>query len=157
MDAIVSRQIRTMTSTLQQQCGYALGILCAEDIASTGPGHSNDAGTFDYPVLHAPVGGLRTSEIPGKTPPGSDVLAAVNEEARRLEAAGVKAIIGNCTQLGFFQNQVAKAVRIPVALSCLLQLPLALFSLGAIMLDALCCTGRQKALCGYLALFRTRP
>ena len=56
--------------------------------------------------------------------PSPDMIAPLLAAARRLEASGVKAISGSCGFLARFQNEIARAVNVPVCVSSLLLAPM---------------------------------
>ncbi|HZS32042.1 MAG TPA: hypothetical protein VFC42_01540 [Methylomirabilota bacterium] len=98
-----------------------LGILQLENRPLTIPGSLGDARRFAYPAR-------------GRTVPGAHVDAVVAGEpwleaayvagARALEADGATAIITNCGFAILYQAAMSGAVRVPVAASSLLLLPL---------------------------------
>ena len=107
--------------------GHAIGIIVLDCVQPNIPGDVANASTYRYPVLFEPVDGLTT--IAAKS--GDPALEqAVVEAACRLEARGVKAISSNCGFLHRYQEAIARAVRIPVLMSALQQLPMVLAGLS---------------------------
>lgn len=99
--------------------GYVVGVLTSDEPGVFAPGELQNAESFDFPVLYEAVTGLNR---------GPEADAALGERvaaaARDLESRGVRALIGADASLLAFQREVAQAVRVPVMLSSLLQLPL---------------------------------
>lgn len=90
-------------------------------------GNVANAETFDYPVPYEVVDIDLELLFKGDKLLNENIIAA----AKKLEASGVRAIIGAC---GFFansQNVLKEAVSIPVFTSSLLQVPLIESSLAA--------------------------
>lgn len=115
--------------------GYSIGILCAEWHVPIVPGDLNHASTFDYPVRYLSVQGVSGAEVlRGRA---STFIGQLIDGARRLEAEGVRAITGNCGFLAACQEEVAAAVRVPVFLSSLLQVPMLTRLLGGRRLGVL--------------------
>lgn len=100
--------------------GHAAGILLLDERAPFIPGDLRNAATFRYPVLYRTVPGLTAAACASGDPA---VAAKVIDAARWLEAHGVRLIAGDCAAMLAFQDAVRAAVRVPVALSSLLQLP----------------------------------
>lgn len=98
--------------------GYIIGILTSEQPGDFLPGEIQNAESFEFPVLYQAIDGLH-GQLTGDAP-----TARVIAAAQDLEARGVRALIGADATLLRFQQDVVKAVRIPVMLSPLLQLPL---------------------------------
>ena len=98
--------------------GYILGIITSTKPGEFLPGELQNAESFEFPVLYQAVDGLDGASA------GSASADAVIVAAQDLEARGVRALVGADAGLIAFQREVAKAVRIPVMLSSLLQLPL---------------------------------
>ena len=116
------------TNGKQQQCGYALGILCMDEYLPFPPGCVNNSSSFRYPVLHKLVPGWRSADVmAGAT---GKYLNTMIDKARELEADGVRGIISNCGYALQHQADLANAVKIPVALSSLCLLPMIGSSLG---------------------------
>lgn len=107
--------------------GHAVGVLMLEHPMPFIPGSVGNATTYDYPVIFRVVDGLPFERVFRGDPECADLLV---EAARELEAEGVKAITSNCGFMIRYQDAVAKAVRVPVFLSSLLQLPLIAASSG---------------------------
>lgn len=101
--------------------GHAIGIIVLDCVQPNIPGDVANASTYRYPVLFEAAPGLTPTAA--KTGDPAHLGAAV-EAARRLEGKGVKAIASNCGFLLYIQDEVAAAVRVPVLMSSLLQLPL---------------------------------
>lgn len=105
------------------QCWYgeAIGILVLEATYPCVPGNVANASTFPFPVRYQRVANASIERLLTHRDPGlaKEFVAA----ARELEAAGVKAITGACGFMALFQQEVAAAVRVPVFLSSLSQIP----------------------------------
>jgi Asp/Glu/hydantoin racemase len=92
------------------------------------PGDVDNATTYRYPVLYKVVPGLSTAACLRGAP---DLAAAAVAAAKELETQGVRAISSDCGFMLQFQEAVREAVRIPVCMSSLVQLPLIASSLPA--------------------------
>ena len=100
--------------------GHATGILLLDYRGPFVPGDVGNASTYSYPVLFRTVPGATSRRVFD----GDEALAdAVVEAACELEAHGVQGISSDCGFFLAYQQRVAAAVRIPVYLSSLLQLP----------------------------------
>lgn len=105
---------------LAEAYGHAMGILVLESRVPFIPGDVRNAGTYRYPVLYKTVPGLSASDC---ATGDRKFASAVVDAARALEAQGVKGISSDRGQFILFQDDVREAVRVPVCLSSLLQLP----------------------------------
>jgi hypothetical protein len=101
--------------------GQAIGILQLDCSLPFIPGDVDNASTYRYPVLYKVVPGLSTAACLRGAP---DLAAAAVEAAVALEGQGVRAIASDCGFMLQFQGAVREAVRVPVMLSSLLQLPI---------------------------------
>lgn len=101
-------------------CGFTVGILLLDYRGPFVPGDVGNATSYDYPVLYRTVPNATSARVFRGDP---ELEAAVIEAARALEAQGVKGISSDCGYFVNYQDVVAKAVKIPVYLSSLLQLP----------------------------------
>jgi hypothetical protein len=101
--------------------GQAIGILQLDCSLPFIPGDVDNAGTYRYPVLYRVVPGLSTAACLRGAP---ELAAAAVTIAKELETQGVRAISSDCGFMLQFQDAVREAVRIPVCMSSLLQLPL---------------------------------
>lgn len=112
-----------------------------------------NAWSYRYTVLYEVVEGVSIDRLveKGDTSMQADVVAA----ARRLEAAGVKAITSDCGYMLYFQEAVASAVRVPVMLSSLLQLPFVSSLLAPQASIGILCANRKRLTPDLLA--RARP
>src|SRR5215469_11457830 len=108
--------------------GLAVGILQLDCSLPFIPGDVDNAGTYPYPVLYKAVPGLSTLACLRGAP---ELEAAAVEAAKELEKQGVRAISSDCGFMLQFQDAVREAVRIPVCMSSMVQLPQIASSLAA--------------------------
>lgn len=117
------------TNGASEVCGHAIGILCLdEEHLPSPPGAVNNASSYDFTVIYKVVPGFTSAKVAAGN---TDFLDALIEKARELEQEGVRGIMSNCGHAIRFQNDIANAVNIPVALSPLLLLPLIARSLNS--------------------------
>jgi hypothetical protein len=100
--------------------GHAVGILLLDYRGPFIPGDVGNATTYRFPVLYKMVKDLTLDRVLEGDPACE---AAIVEAARELEAFGVRGISSDCGFLVQYQDAVRRAVRIPVFLSSLLQIP----------------------------------
>ncbi len=105
-----------------------LGILQLENRPLAIPGSLGDPRRFAYPVRGRIVPGAR---VEGVVAGDRGLEAAYVAGARALEADGATAIVTNCGFAILYQAAMSAAVRVPVAASSLLLLPLLVASLAA--------------------------
>lgn len=98
--------------------GQALGIIAVDLDYPKVPGNVVNATTYDFPVLYEMV----SFEIEQLFAGDPTIKQQVVEAAKKLEAEGVRAIIGACGYFAHFQKDVAAAVGVPVFMSSLCQL-----------------------------------
>jgi hypothetical protein len=103
-----------------EAAGYAVGILLLDYKGPFVPGDVGNASSYDYPVLFRTVPNATSARVFAGDP---ELEAALIEAAKALEAQGVKGISSDCGYFINYQDAVAKAVKVPVYLSSLLQLP----------------------------------
>ena len=108
--------------------GYAIGILQLDCSLPFIPGDVDNATTYKYPVIYKVVPKLSTAACLRGAP---DLAAAAVACAKELEIQGVRAISSDCGFMLQFQDAVREAVKIPVAMSSLVQLPMIAASLAA--------------------------
>jgi Asp/Glu/hydantoin racemase len=106
--------------------GYAVGILLLDFREPHALGDTANALTYDYPVIFRTVTGASVDRITCGDPTAT---AAVVAAAQELERMGVAAISSNCGFMLYYQDAVRNAVKIPVFLSSMLQLPMMLASI----------------------------
>jgi hypothetical protein len=100
--------------------GHAVGILLLDYRGPFIPGDVGNATTYGYPVLFKLVKGLTLDRVLAGDPQAeADIVAAAQE----LERFGVRGISSDCGFLVQYQRAVAKAVKVPVFMSSLLQIP----------------------------------
>ncbi len=100
--------------------GHAVGILLLDYRGPFIPGDVGNATTYDFPVLFKLVKGLTLDRVLAGDP---DYETAIVAAAKELEAFGVRGISSDCGFLIQYQEAVKKAVKIPVFMSSLLQIP----------------------------------
>ena len=114
----------------KQQLSYGrpIGIILLEEHIPCPPGTPGNPTTFSFPVCYEVARGVSVDSLsdPDHAAGGEAFVAA----GRRLVERGACAVAGNCGLMIVHQQQVASALRIPVFLSSLLQLPLIAQMLG---------------------------
>jgi hypothetical protein len=102
--------------------GAALGVLMLEARFPRIPGDMGNATTWPFPVLFRVVRGASPERVVLDGARG--LLDAFVDAARDLVDLGAEGITTNCGFLSLFQAELAAAVRVPVATSALMQVPL---------------------------------
>lgn len=105
----------------QSWYGESIGILILDASYPCIPGNVGNASTFPFPVRYQEVVGASIDRLLNQR--DASLLGPFVEAAKRLENRGVKAITGACGFMAQFQPQVRAAVKIPVFLTSLLQIP----------------------------------
>lgn len=100
-----------------------LGIMLLDTSFPRIPGDVGNSASYGFPIRLRTIAGATVQRVVFEADP--TLLAAFIEGARKLEAAGVAAITSSCGFLSPLQEQVAQAVRVPVFLSSLMQVPMA--------------------------------
>jgi hypothetical protein len=101
--------------------GQAVGILMLETRFPRIPGGIGNAASLPFPALYKVVKGASPRRVIVERDP--TLLQPFVDGARELEAAGVRAISTSCGFLALFHRQLARAVRVPMLTSALLQVP----------------------------------
>lgn len=109
--------------------GYSLGIILMENLCARPVGDVGHVATFDFPVLYDVADGAEVRTVVEQG--GPELLDYFIAAAKRLEAKGVRAIASSCGFTALYQQEIADAVSVPVAMSSLLQVPLVLRLLPA--------------------------
>jgi Asp/Glu/hydantoin racemase len=104
------------------QYGFTIGILMLDTHFPRIVGDMGNAHTFPFPVRYHRVTGADPDLVVRRGAEG--LLPAFVDGARALEREGVGAITTNCGFLVKYQDQLARAVRVPVFTSSLLLVPL---------------------------------
>ena len=99
--------------------GAPLGILMLEARFPRIPGDMGNATTWPFPVLYRVVRGASPEKVVLQGARG--LLPEFLEAAQDLVRLGAEAITTNCGFLSLFQNELARAVNVPVATSSLMQ------------------------------------
>lgn len=102
--------------------GAAVGVLMLEAQFPRIPGDMGNATTWPFPVHYKVVRGATPDRVVRKGAEG--LLDVFIDAAREMVADGVDGITTNCGFLSLFQEQLAKAVPVPVATSSLMQVEL---------------------------------
>lgn len=102
--------------------GFVVGIMLLDTRAPFIPGDVGNASTYEIPVLYRTVLGATVTSVLGQG--GESLSDQVVSVARDLEQMGVRVISSDCGFMLRYQKRVAEAVKVPVILSSLLQLPL---------------------------------
>lgn len=100
--------------------GIPLGIIAIELEYPKLPGNVVNASTYDFPVMYEKVSFEMEELFRGD----EAIKGQIVEAAKKLEGEGVRAIIGACGFFAHFQKDVKEAVKVPVYLSSLCQLPM---------------------------------
>lgn len=100
--------------------GHAVGILLLDYRGPFIPGDVGNATSFGFPVLYKLVKGLTLDRVLAGDP---ECETAIVEAAKELEAFGVRGISSDCGFLVQYQRAVQNAVKVPVFMSSLLQIP----------------------------------
>ncbi|MDR2368353.1 MAG: aspartate/glutamate racemase family protein [Deltaproteobacteria bacterium] len=108
--------------------GHAVGIILIDSPTPFIPGDVGNASSFKYPVLYRTVEGVTVDRLINRFDPGN--AGAVVRTAKDLAAHGVRLVTSDCGFMLRFQKEVATALKVPVALSSLSQLPFIESTLG---------------------------
>ncbi len=103
--------------------GEVLGILLLDTKFPRIPGDVGNATSYKFPVRFKVVRGATVRKVVMEA--DRSLLGPFIEAAKELESEGVRAITTSCGFLVLFQDEIAKAVRVPVFTSALLMVPLA--------------------------------
>jgi hypothetical protein len=104
--------------------GMGLGVIILDDVYPGFPGDVRNASAYPFPIQYDVAEGVDIHCLvveEDKSPCLEPLLAS----ARRLERMGCLALAGECGYFAYFQREVAAAVRVPVFMSSLLQVPFA--------------------------------
>jgi Asp/Glu/hydantoin racemase len=100
--------------------GHAIGIIAVYLVYPKLPGNVVNATTFSFPVLYKKVS-FEIEQLFNGDPALEKMIV---DAAKELVADGARAIIGACGYFAHFQKQVAAAVKVPVFMSSLCQIPI---------------------------------
>lgn len=103
----------------QLSYGEAIGILLIENYVPFIPGDVANATSYSFPVRFAPLPGMTADRLFSHD---RTLRESVISAARSLADAGVRAITGDCGFLAIYQDEINRAVGVPVFLSSLIQL-----------------------------------
>jgi hypothetical protein len=114
-------------SITQVSYGEAVGILLLDSPVPFIPGDVANATSYTFPVRFKKVEGFTVERALAKDPGIYPALAAA---AKDLEANGVRMITSDCGFMALHQEKLKAALKIPVCLSSLFQLPFIRQTLG---------------------------
>ena len=103
--------------------GARLGILMLEARFPRIQGDMGNARTWPFPVLYKVIPGASPERVVRNRAEG--LLPAILEAAEELVRTGADGITTNCGFLSLFQAEIAARVKVPVATSSLMQIPMA--------------------------------
>ena len=106
-----------------------IGVISLESYFPKPPGHIKNPTSFDFPVIYKTVTGATVDRLIRERDPA--LLKPFIEAAQSLEREGVRAITGSCGFLALYQREIADAVKVPVFISSLIQIPLVQQMLGS--------------------------
>ena len=121
--------------------GMGLGIILLDDVYPGFPGDVRNASAYPFSIQYEIAEGVDIQRLvfhKNKTPCLGPVITA----ARRLERFGCRAIAAECGYFAYFQREIAAAVRVPVFMSSLLQVPIAQQVIGKENLLGIVCGTR---------------
>lgn len=129
-----------MDDMREPYAGIPIGVICIKLDYPKVPGNVVNAETFPFPVRYE----VLEFEIERLFEGDPSLGQLVVDAAKRLEAAGVKAIVGACGYFAHFQQIAADAVDVPVYMSSLCQLPLIRLGCGSnASIGVLCANGEN--------------
>lgn len=134
--------IRTIKARRGQVAyGMGLGIILLDDVYPGFPGDVRNASAYPFPIQYEVAKGVDIQRLvfdKDKSPCLAPLMAA----AKHLERLGCRAIAAECGYFSYFQREIAAAVRVPVFMSSLLQVPLAQQAVGIQNLIGIVCGTR---------------
>lgn len=99
-----------------------VGIICLESWFPKPIGHVRNPRSFDFPIVMKVIKGVDVPRMVfGKD---KEIEKIIVDAACELEKEGVMAIAGSCGFMARYQDAVTDAVKVPVVLSSLIQLPI---------------------------------
>ncbi|MBL8700085.1 MAG: aspartate/glutamate racemase family protein [Alphaproteobacteria bacterium] len=102
--------------------GARVGILMLEARFPRIPGDMGNATTWPFPVLYKVVTGASPQRVVRERAAG--LLEPFLDAARELVRLGADGITSNCGFLSLFQDEIAAAAGVPVAISSMMQAPM---------------------------------
>jgi len=101
--------------------GASIGILMLDTVFPRIPGDFGNAATWPFPVMYRIVHGASPHRVVRERADG--LLDAFIESGKQLVADGADGLTTTCGFLSLFQEELARAVDVPVAASSLMQVP----------------------------------
>jgi len=141
-----------MAETRGREEAPVLGILMIDSVATFLPGGTASASSYGVPVKYLRIPGATGNRVIGGDP---GLTASFVEGAQELVRRGAEAISSNCGFVALYQPAIAAAVRVPVFVSSLLQVPFVAATLapgqrvGILTYDAAQLSRRHFEACGW--------
>ncbi|WP_156288664.1 aspartate/glutamate racemase family protein [Oceanobacillus salinisoli] len=111
----------------QVNYGYTIGILMLDTNVPRILGDVGNAASYSYPIIYRTLEKVTAQKITNKD---EMVLPEIINRGKELIQNGAKAITADCGFLLCYQNEIRQALKVPVFLSSLLQLPFLLHMLN---------------------------
>lgn len=106
----------------QMVAGFPVGIVYIDDTNyPMVPGNVNNASTYDFPVILRTIPNMSQERVFAGDPTIADDIIEMGKYL--IQKEGIRALSSGCGFFGNFQEKVAAALDIPVALSPLVMIP----------------------------------
>jgi hypothetical protein len=136
--------------------GMGLGIIILDDVYPGFPGDVRNASAFPFPIQYEVVEGVDIKALvwaKDKTP----CLEPIRRAALKLERMGCRAIAAECGYFAWFQKEISNAVKVPVFMSSLLQVPMAQQIVGSRRVVGVLVALKKQLTEGHLAAVGIQP
>ena len=125
--------------------GLGLGVMLCEGTYPGFPGDVRNASAYPFTIQYEVIEGIHWEVlVHGSKEEREQYLPEIIRAAQKLERMGCRAIVAECGYFLFFQEAVSRAVRSPVFMSSLLQLPLIQNTISPDRVLSVVCSSRSK-------------
>lgn len=125
--------------------GLGLGVMLCEGTYPGFPGDVRNASAYPFTIQYEVIEGIHWEVlVHGSKEEREQYLPEIIRAAQKLERMGCRAIVAECGYSLFFQEAVSRAVRSPVFMSSLLQLPLIQNTISPDRALSVVCSSRSK-------------
>lgn len=121
--------------------GAGLGVILVDEIYPAFPGDVRNPSACSYPIQYEIAEGVTIQKLV-REGNKEKMLPSIVQAAKKLERMGCKAVLAECGYFAYFQKEVAAALRIPVFMSSLLQIPWAQAVIGSDQLVGVLCASK---------------